>query len=415
MKSYALIFPGQGAQYVGMGKELFDRFESVKTLFKKANEILGFDLQKLCFEGPISELTKTVNTQPAILTCSIAAYYALLEGNETLPSYTAGHSLGEFSALVIAGVLTFEDALRIVRKRGELMQEAISNGTGAMAAIANLDKDSIISICNELSTETEFVVPSNYNSPKQIVISGSENLVKKACKKCSDKGAMAIPLKVSAPFHSPYMENAAEGLRKEIAKYNLGEFKCPVISNVTGEPYSNKNEVTEMLVSQMINAVQWHKTIDFITDNGIEEFVELGPNTILKRLIKTCNKDVKTWSSDDNMDEIISKFSSNNNRDMNRNKVISKCISIAVSTKNRNFDKNEYQQGVIDNYNKLNDLNQNIEDNKLEATDAQMNTAMGWLQDILNTKKTPKSEKQSRIKELMTDTGTVEFFSETVK
>lgn len=287
----ALIFPGQGAQYIGMGKDMYEAFKESKAVFDRADEILGFSLTKLCFEGPIEELTKTINCQPAILTASIAALEALKTADSfqrSAVSYTAGLSLGEYSALVASGVLSFEDGLRLVRKRSELMEETAKKHPGKMSAILGLGRKELEEICRDASCEI-----ANLNCPAQVVISGKREAVDKAKEEALSRGAKrAIDLEVSGGFHSSLMREAAVNFSDFLKKFNLENSSIPVISNVTARPQQNKEEIAQNLIKQIFSPVLWEDSIRFIAAQGVKTFYEIGPGNVLKGLLRKINPEL---------------------------------------------------------------------------------------------------------------------------
>lgn len=280
------VFPGQGSQHPGMGRELADNFKVAAEVFEEANDALGFDLASLCFNGPEDDLKLTTNTQPAILTMSVAALRVLEQETDLTPSYVAGHSLGEYSALVCAGALPFADAVRTVRQRGAFMQEAVPVGEGAMAAIMGLDTETVDAVCTE-AARGQVVSPANYNSPVQIVIAGHAEAVDRACALASDKGAKrAIKLPVSAPFHCSLMVPAGGRLEKVLTDVPVGEIGVPVVTNVEAEPNADAGRVRRLLVDQVSAPVRWAETVEKMTGLGVETFVEIGPGKVLSGLIK---------------------------------------------------------------------------------------------------------------------------------
>ncbi|SHJ95676.1 [Acyl-carrier-protein] S-malonyltransferase [Paramaledivibacter caminithermalis DSM 15212] len=298
MRKIAFVFPGQGAQYVGMGKEFVENFKIANDVFEKASNSLGYDMKKLCFEGPEEELKKTENTQPAILTASIASYEVLKEhGIE--PKIVAGLSLGEFSALVASKVMAFEDAVRVVKARGKYMQEEVPIGVGTMAAFIGLDREKVIEACNRAS-EFGVVEPANFNSPIQIVISGEVKAVEKAVKIGKELGAKkAKILKVSAPFHSSMLYGAGEKLAKELHKIELNDFIYPVVANVTADYYDSISSVNELLVRQVSNSVLWEDSVRKMILDGVNTFVEVGPGKALSGFIKRISRDVQILNVED--------------------------------------------------------------------------------------------------------------------
>jgi len=286
MVKYAFLFPGQGCQYVGMGKDLKDNFKVAADVFEMADDALNEKLSKLCFEGPEDDLKLTMNTQPAILAVSIAALRVLQQESEIVPALVGGHSLGEFSALVTSGVFNFADAVRIVRKRGTFMQKAVPVGIGGMAAILGMDAEAVEKICKE-STQGQVVAPANYNCQNQIVISGHMEAVKRAAEKAVTEGAMkTMILPVSAPFHSVLMEKAAERLEAALDPIELGDMNIPVVSNVTADFYPSKNDVKSLLTKQLIHPVRWHEEMDRILQSGVESVLELGPGKVLRGIMR---------------------------------------------------------------------------------------------------------------------------------
>lgn len=282
----AFIFSGQGSQYVGMGKELAEHFPVAREIFAEANDALGFDLQGLCFNGPEEELRLTANTQPCILTVSIAALRVMRQEIGWEPDYLAGHSLGEFSALVAAEALNFQDAVRMVRLRGEFMQKAVPVGEGGMAAVLGLERSQIEELC-EKAAEGEVLTPANFNSPGQIVISGNMKAIERGITVAQEMGAKrAILLQVSAPFHSPLMKSAGQKLGEELAKIEINEVKVPVVTNVEAEPNSSKERVLDLLVRQVSSPVKWEDSVRRMIGLGVERFVELGPGTVLLGLLR---------------------------------------------------------------------------------------------------------------------------------
>jgi len=286
MAQWAFVFPGQGAQTVGMGRSLFENSAAARAAFEEASDTLNLDMEKLCFEGPEETLRLTENTQPAVLTVSIAAYRAFKEEVGLVPSYLAGHSLGEFSALVVAGVLSFREALFAVKQRGKFMQEAVPVGVGAMAAVLGLPGEKVVEIC-EVAAEGEVVDPANFNSPGQVVVSGHKAAVERAGLLAQEAGAKkVVPLSVSAPFHSALMRPAGERLRNVLKKVGIGEMAVPVIANVTGKPYESEREVVNMLVKQVSSPVLWEQSMETMRERGVEKTIELGPGKVLSGLFK---------------------------------------------------------------------------------------------------------------------------------
>jgi len=293
MAKVAFIFPGQGSQFVGMGKDLFENFQAAREVFKESDEALGFKLSEMCFSGREEDLQLTANTQPAILTVSVAAFRTMESEGAKMPDFAAGHSLGEYSALVAAGVLNFTDAVRTVRKRGSYMQEAVPIGVGAMAAIVGLDADSVAQGCEE-AVDGQVCSPANINSPSQVVIAGNTESVDRACAILKERGAKrAIRLNVSAPFHCALMMPAQERLSVDLAKLAYGSYQFQVVHNVDAEPRFDSSAVFDALTRQVSSPVLWLQTIETLIAHGVDTFVEVGPGKVLCGLVRQINRDVR--------------------------------------------------------------------------------------------------------------------------
>jgi [acyl-carrier-protein] S-malonyltransferase len=409
MKGIAFLFPGQGSQYVGMGKELYDNFAIARQTFEEANDALGFDLQKLCFEGDLQELTRTENTQPAILTTSVAAFRVLQEKIRVTPEYTAGHSLGEYSALVCAGALAFADAVKIVQKRGQFMQEAVPVGVGSMMAVIKLDRREVDAVCQEVSTPDEMVVPANYNSQQQIVISGHVNAVNRAGEILTARGATVKPLNVSAPFHSPLIQSAADRMKEELQTYTLGQMRWPVLSNVSARPYRVTDQLLDNLVAQIVQPVRWHESMDYIQRQGVTKAIEIGPKTVLKNLMRGSFPGVEVVTLDTlaDLENVLTWLPKPDLRN-----VLTRCNAVIVTTRNQNWDNDEYHNGVIAPYKKLQQMQAELEKTGNEPTREQGMEALAMVKTVFQTKKLPLEEQITRLEEILDMTGTWEVFTD---
>jgi len=285
MSKLAFLFPGQGSQHAGMGRELCERYPAAREVFEEADTALGFSLSELCFQGPEEQLKLTENTQPAILTCSVAAF-RLLEDQGVAPDYVAGHSLGEYSALVAAGGLAFSDAVRAVRKRGQYMQEAVPVGTGAMAAITRMSLDAVEQVCRE-AAEGQVVSPANINSPEQIVISGHDAAVRRAVELAKQRGARrAILLPVSAPFHCALMKPAQQRLAADLEQIEFRDLRFPLVNNLGAQEIRSATEARAGLIGQVSAPVLWEQSIRKLASLGVTRFIEVGPGKVLSGLLR---------------------------------------------------------------------------------------------------------------------------------
>jgi [acyl-carrier-protein] S-malonyltransferase len=294
----ALLFPGQGSQTLGMGKDLFERFPVARRTFEEADEALGKKLSQLCFEGPEDQLRLTENTQPAILAVSVAAW-RVLEEKRIKAGFVAGHSLGEYSAHVAAGTISFADAVRTVRNRGKYMQEAVPVGTGAMAAILGMNLDAVGAVCGD-AAQGEVCEPANINSPDQIVISGHAAAVERAVKLAHERGAKrAILLSVSAPFHCSLMKPAQERLAVDLEELQFGAPKIPVVCNVYAKPVEDAKSAREALIRQVTGSVKWSDSMQSLIARGVQTFIEVGPGKVLCGLMRQIDRSKKCLNVED--------------------------------------------------------------------------------------------------------------------
>ena len=298
MGKLAFLFPGQASQYPGMGRELAANHPAARSVFDEADKALGFSISELCFNGTEEALKLTANTQPAILTVSVAAY-RVLEENGVQPAYVAGHSLGEFSALVAAGGLEFSDAVRLVRKRGEYMQTAVPEGVGAMAAILGLAPAQVAGICRQ-AADGQVVAPANLNSPEQTVISGHAEAVKRAVELASAGGAKrAVILPVSAPFHSSLMQPAAVRLEADLRATEFHDLHVPLVNNVDAEQTTSGDEAREALIRQVTLPVRWEESVRELIEQGVNTFVEVGPGRVLTGLLRQIDRSIHVFNVED--------------------------------------------------------------------------------------------------------------------
>ncbi|WP_077615129.1 ACP S-malonyltransferase [Caenibacillus caldisaponilyticus] len=299
MGKIAFVFPGQGSQAVGMAQDVAGRFPEIKALFDKADARLGYQLSDIIFNGPAETLTLTENAQPAILTASVAML-SLLEKEGLVPDYVAGHSLGEYSALVAAGALAFEDAVYAVRMRGLYMEEAVPAGTGAMAAVLGLDAARLAEVCDEVSRSGDLVQLANLNSPGQIAISGTKAGVEKASAAAKEAGAKrVIPLNVSGPFHSELMKPAAEKLKAVLEAIAIADARVPVVANVTADLVTDRGMIKELLLRQIYSPVRWIESVEKLVALGVDTFVEVGPGKVLAGLIKKIERSARVLNVND--------------------------------------------------------------------------------------------------------------------
>ncbi len=295
----AFLFPGQGSQYVGMGKDLYDRFETARATFDEADRALGWEISRLCFEGPEERLNQTEYTQPALLVTSIAVWRCLGEPIEK-GSVVAGHSLGEVTALAAAGAIPFPDAVRLVQQRGRFMQEAVPKGQGAMAAILGLDRKSVEDLCEKASNDSGRVTAANYNAPDQVVIAGEANAVQRGMALAQERGAKkVVPLAVSVPSHSPMMKEACRRLAAALEKVPGRDLRIPLINNLQAKKITTWDEAKAGLIDQLSSPLLWEETIQRMREEGVDLFIEVGPGRVLSGLLKRIDRKLATANAED--------------------------------------------------------------------------------------------------------------------
>lgn len=414
MEKIVLLFPGQGSQYAGMGAGLYSEFNIAGQTFEEANDILGFDLKKICFKSGLVELNKMENLFPALLTFSVAAFRVYMQEIGIMPHFSAGHSLGEYSALVCSGVMEFSDALIIVHKRGIFAREVFESKIGAMTVVNGIEKEIAAGECKKASNKDQIAAVSAYNSPGQVLISGHKEAVMKVEDELMRMKAQVTPLLMSPPFHCPLMQPAADKLKSQLTKYSFNPSRWPVIANVSARPYTAPHDVVDSLTRQLIQPVKWKDTMDYLEEQGVEVAIEMGPQAVLSNLVKMSAKSFKvaSFGQEDDRRAMLDLFGKTGKilGGVPMPTVIARCLAAAVCTCNRNWDHSQYQTGVVEPYEKIEKLQDQLDQDAAFPTILQMGQALDMLCCVFETKKVPVDEQIKRLNRIFDDTGTRDLF-----
>ncbi|MCY8454753.1 ACP S-malonyltransferase [Bacillus spizizenii] len=394
MNNLAFLFPGQGSQFVGMGKSFWNDFMLAKRLFEEASDAISMDVKKLCFDGDMTELTRTMNAQPAILTVSVIAYQVYMQEIGIKPHFLAGHSLGEYSALVCAGVLSFQDAVKLVRQRGVLMQNADPEQLGTMAAITQINIQPLQDLCTEISTEDFPVGVACMNSDQQHVISGHRQAVELVIKKAERMGANHTYLNVSAPFHSSMMRSASEQFQTALNQYSFQDAAWPIISNVTAVPYNNGHSVREHLQSHMTMPVRWVESMHYLLLHGVTEVIEMGPKNVLVGLLKKITKHIAAYPFGQTSDlHLLSDSAERNENIVNlRKEQLNKMMIQSIIARNYNKDAKTYSNLTTPLFPQIQLLKERVERKEVELSAEELEHSIHLCQLICEAKQLPTWE-----------------------
>lgn len=414
MEKLAFLFTGQGSQYVGMGKSLYNQHEIVRKTFEEANEVLGYNLSEICFEGTLSQLTKPEVIQPALLTLNVANYRVYMEQVGIAPHFLAGHSFGEYAALVCAGAISFSDCLRLVKYRGELTKLILETNDGAMTIIDGLPVDVLKEECKKLSNEDQFVMINSLNSPSQFGIAGHQDIVEEFEGIMLEKGAQITPLLGNAPLHTPLMQEIVDKFSTFIDSIQFYSFRVPVISNVTAKPYGTIENIKDLLINQLIKPVRWIETMEFLKRYGVTHAIEMGPQNILGNLVSANTPSIVAlcYSVKDDQKTINNLFPSNHHLRRHIPTVVTRCLAIAVATPNLNYDEEEYRKGVIEPYREIQNLQELIESENRQPTIDEMRKTLDLLQTVFDTKKVSIEEQNEWKHHILHETGTYYLLKE---
>ncbi len=417
----ALLFPGQGSQYSGMGKSLCQDFAVANQVFEEASDVLKQDMKKLCFNDGY-QLSKTVNAQPAILTVSLAAFRVYMQEIGIPPRIGAGHSLGEYSALVCSGALPFPTALRLVRRRGELMQTVSERVTGEMISLFHSNLRQLEQICDEVFTDGYLVTAACYNAHGQLVISGQRQGITVLTRRLDSMGIKYSHLNVSAAFHSPLMQEAANQLALEIKRDHFCHWSWPVVSNVDGLPYTGKDEIKNALILQMTRPVRWLETMEYMNQIGIDVVVELGPKTVLRNLMRGFRSQIDAFALGTSAGLTgLKSFVQKNEQQSYMNSdftqqiklFLSNGLAAAVGVPNRNENEEEYQRDGVKSYKKLKDLQKELEHNR--ATAEHLQQAVQLLHAVWKAKKVDVRDQREQLKILLQKARLEDFYENQMK
>lgn len=388
---------------MGMGRDLVRDSPAAATAFDEASDAIGVDMRTLCFDSTAAELARTINTQPAILTLSVAQARASAEREALDPAVIAGHSLGEITALALAGSIGFADAVRLARRRGELMQQAVPEEHGLMLAVMTREHDDVVALCAEVSEQTfDIVQVSNLNSNTQIVIAGSKSAVLAVHERLEERGIRSTPLNVSVPFHSPLMEPVIAPLREQLASIEITAPRVTVLSNVTGRPYASEDEISELLLRQVVEPVRWTENQRWMRMNGIDYAVEFGPGHTLSQLMRHTHREIPVFSYDDD----AARDSLEVMIERRTVPFLARALGIAVAVRNTNFDAAEYREKVVTPYRSLEKLSRLVDRENREATAQERREGAELLVGILRAKGSTSAEVQDRLDTLSADSRT---------
>jgi len=408
MGSSVLLFPGQGVQYIGMGKKLYDTYSLAKGIFHEASEYIGFDIAKFCFEGNKEYLNLTEYTQPMVLIAGYAAAKVLIEEHGYEPQYAAGHSLGEITSVTVAGGISFKEVVRFVKLRGILMQEAVASGEGAMSAIIGIDASVVKQICEDVSRDEFIVQVSNYNSPEQTVISGHKKAVEVAEELFTKLNAKIIRLSVSSPFHCRLMKPAADQLTIALDSITFRPMRFPVVSSVTGAPYMDEGKIKELWVNQLTRPVEWTKCMKFLKRIDIDTFVDAGPGDTMKNLVIANGYGHQTISLDKDeaaFEKVVIKNNQEFRYETKGLELIRRCLGIVISTPNAISNHEDYEKLVLNPFETLKVMYQKYSKEGHVPKKEDINIALDTIGTILRNKQVPEEECRKQVIDLLKETG----------